>query len=326
MDKQTVLITGGTGSFGQACVKRLLERPTVRQSVPTGHKTHRILPPVERVIVYSRDELKQYEQAAELDDTRLEFVIGDVRDFARLRESMRGVDVVIHAAALKQVVTCEHNPFEAVQTNCVGSNNVARAAMLCGVGRVLGLSTDKACAPLNLYGATKAVLERLLLANNKREKTAFSVQRYGNVAGSRGSAIPVFRAQVLAGKLLTVTDERMTRFWMSLDEAVDFALANVERMRGGEIFIPKLPSFLVADLARAIGGQYEVVGIRPGEKLHESLISEHELNRAWDRETYYVLTDRPFSGDQPVKWPYVSDGIVRGRLSVDELKTALEGV
>lgn len=319
---KTYLITGGTGSFGQACVKRLLDTDTAR------------------IVIYSRDELKQYEMAGELDDTRLEFVIGDVRDFARLRESMRGVDIVIHAAALKQVVTCEQNPFEAVQTNCIGTQNVARSAMFCGVGKVLGLSTDKACAPLNLYGATKAVLERLLLASNGREQTTFAVQRYGNVAGSRGSAVPIFRAQAEAGRPLTVTDERMTRFWMTLDEAVDFALANVERMKGGETFIPKLPSFMVVDLAKAILAPvilydperkphgYTITGIRPGEKVHESLISEHELNRAWDRESYYVLTDNPTRTGgylDSVEWPYTSSDNSQW-LGVDELKTALEGI
>lgn len=308
---KTYLITGGTGSFGQACVKRLLDTDAAR------------------IVIYSRDELKQYEMAGELDDIRLEFVIGDVRDFARLRESTRGVDIVIHAAALKQVVTCERNPFEAVQTNCVGTQNVARAAMLCGVGRVLGLSTDKACAPLNLYGATKAVLERLLLANNKRERTTFAVQRYGNVAGSRGSAVPIFRAQAEAGKALTVTDERMTRFWMTLDEAVDFALFNIGRMRGGEIFIPNLPSFKVVDLARAIAGQYQVVGIRPGEKLHESLISEHEVSRAWAIPAgNFVICDEPLAAlhqARPLGFPYTSDGNTDW-LGVDELKQALEEV
>jgi UDP-N-acetylglucosamine 4,6-dehydratase len=269
---KSILITGGSGSFGNAFVKSVLPlRP-------------------KRLVIYSRSEHLQEQMARAFDDPCLRFFVGDIRDCKRLEMAMYGIDIVIHAAALKIVPTCEYNPFEAVQTNIIGAENVCRAAMDTGVKKVVALSTDKAVCPLNLYGATKLAAEKIFVAANNLSagRTKFSVVRYGNVVGSRGSVVPLFKAQVAQKKMLTITDQRMTRFWITLDEAVNFVLTSLEMMKGREIFIPKIPSIRIMDLAEAIDphGKPIFVGIRPGEKLHEVLLTEDESHLAlesWDR-------------------------------------------
>jgi UDP-N-acetylglucosamine 4,6-dehydratase len=273
---RSVLVTGGTGSFGSRFVERM---------VSTYHPR--------RLVVFSRDELKQSQLAARVKDPSLRFFIGDVRDRDRLQRAMHGIDVVIHAAALKQVPACEYNPFEAVKTNVLGANNVIEAAIDQGVERVIALSTDKAVNPVNVYGATKLCAEKMFVQGNSYAgglKTRMAVVRYGNVVGSRGSVIPIFLDQRDGGEL-TITDERMTRFWLTLDEGVDFVVRAVERMQGGEIFVPKIPSMRVIDLARAIApdASLKVVGVRPGEKLHEVLLSSDESRHSVDVDGMYVV-------------------------------------
>lgn len=275
--KQTVLITGGTGSFGKECARILLA-----EFKP------------EKVIVFSRDELKQHEmREAGFSQPNLRYFIGDVRDKERLQRAMDGVDVVIHAAALKQVPACEYNPMEAIKTNILGTANVVEAALETNVSKVMALSTDKAVSPVNLYGATKLAAEKLTVQSNAysgERPTRFSCVRYGNVIGSRGSVVPIFLRQRVNGKL-NLTDERMTRFWLSLEQGVRFVLHCVELMQGGEVFVPKLPSTRVADLAKVIApdAEVEIVGIRPGEKLHEVLISEDEARSAVELADMYVI-------------------------------------
>lgn len=265
---KVVLITGGTGSFGSALVHELLSNHD-----PAA------------VRVYSRDELKQSELQQRFgDDPRLRFFIGDVRSCERLTLATRGCDVLVHAAAMKQVPTCEYNPFEAVQTNVIGAENVVAAAIANGVTKTISISTDKAVNPVNLYGATKLCAEKIITQGNVyagESPSRFASARYGNVVGSRGSVIPLFRRQAEEGEL-TVTDEAMTRFWITLDQAVDFVLASLERMIGGEVFVPRIPSMRLADLAEAIapGVPRRTVGIRPGEKVHEVLITEDESRHA----------------------------------------------
>jgi UDP-N-acetylglucosamine 4,6-dehydratase len=273
---RVVLVTGGTGSFGRHFVRRVLEsgRPA-------------------KVIVFSRDELKQLNMSQEIRDPRLRFFIGDVRDYSRLRRAFQGVDIVVHAAALKQVPSCEYNPFEAVKTNILGAQNIIDAAIDCGVRRVIALSTDKAVNPINLYGATKLVHEKLFVDGNAyagRMPTRFSVVRYGNVVGSRGSVVPLFLREREKG-VLPVTDERMTRFWITLERAVEFVVGCLGVMEGGEIFVPKIPSMRIVDLARAVAprARLKVVGIRPGEKLHEVLISEDEARHTSERPGMFVI-------------------------------------
>ena len=273
---RSVLVTGGTGSFGSRFVERM---------VSTYHPR--------RLVVFSRDELKQSQLAARVQDPSLRFFIGDVRDRDRLQRAMHGIDLVIHAAALKQVPACEYNPFEAVKTNVLGANNVIEAAIDQGVERVVALSTDKAVNPVNVYGATKLCAEKMFVQGNSYAgglKTRMAVVRYGNVVGSRGSVIPLFLDQRDGGEL-TITDERMTRFWLTLDEGVDFVVRAVERMQGGEIFVPKIPSMRVIDLARAIApdASLRVVGVRPGEKLHEVLLSSDESRHSVDVDGMYVV-------------------------------------
>lgn len=273
---KVVLVTGGTGSFGSHFIERLLKRFSPK-----------------KVIVFSRDELKQSQMASRIQDKRIRFLLGDVRDLQRLQRAFHGVDVVIHAAALKQVPTLEYNPFEAVQTNIIGGENVINAAIDNGVGKVVALSTDKAVNPVNLYGATKLCAEKLFVAGNSYAagvKTRFSVMRYGNVLGSRGSVVPLFLERRRSGTL-PITDERMTRFWITLSGGVDAVLWAVAHMRGGEIFVPKLPSMRVTDLARAVAPRcrIDVVGVRPGEKIHEVLLTEDESARAIDVGDYYVV-------------------------------------
>ena len=272
-----VLVTGGTGSFGKKFIDIMLKE----------YHPHKL-------IVFSRDELKQHEmQAAGFTHPSLRYFIGDIRDQQRCRRAFEGVNLVIHAAALKQVPACEYNPMEAIKTNILGSGNVIDAALDSGVSRVVALSTDKAVNPVNLYGATKLAAEKLFIQSNAyagARNTRFSCVRYGNVVGSRGSVVPVFLKQRESGRV-TVTDERMTRFWISLEQGVRFVIRAAENMHGGEVFVPKIPSMTVTDLARAIAPDttIEYIGIRPGEKLHEVLISEDEARQTVDLEDMYVV-------------------------------------
>lgn len=289
---KTVLITGGTGSFGKVFVKHVLQ--------PHDHFGVVKCPGVKKVIVFSRDELKQWEMQQELTtitsyrdergevqkevpDDRVRYFLGDVRDRDRLNRAFSGVDIVIHAAALKQVPAAEYNPLEFIKTNIMGAANVIDAAIDCGISKVLALSTDKAVNPVNLYGASKLCSDKLMVAAKSyvvSNSTSFAVVRYGNVVGSRGSVVPYFLGN--RGGEVPVTDERMTRFWITLDQAVQFVLDSLENMNGGEIFVPKIPSMRIVDLAEALGCTYRVVGIRPGEKLHEALISEDEARNTHD--------------------------------------------
>ena len=277
-DGKSILITGGTGSFGQRFVKRLLEN-----YVP------------KRVVVYSRDELKQFEMSQVFDQKSMRYFLGDVRDLDRLRMAMRDVDIVIHAAALKQVPAAEYNPIECIKTNINGAEHVIRAALDSDVERVIALSTDKAANPINLYGATKLASDKLFSAANNiagGRRTVFSVVRYGNVVGSRGSVVPFFRKLILEkASYLPITDERMTRFWITLDQGVEFVMKTMERMHGGEIFVPKLPSIRVRDLAQAMspGLPTKVVGIRPGEKLHEVMCPADDSHLTLEFPDHYVL-------------------------------------
>ena len=274
---KVVMVTGGTGSFGRKFVQIMLE----------DHH------PV-KLIIFSRDELKQHEmRMTGLDHPNLRYFIGDVRDQMRLRRAMHGVDIVVHAAALKQVPACEYNPIEAIMTNIMGGRNVIEAALDVGVERVIALSTDKAVNPINLYGATKLAAEKLFIQSNSYaggRGTRFSCVRYGNVVGSRGSVVPVFLRQRDQGRI-SVTDERMTRFWLSLEQGVRFTIRCMEQMQGGEVFVPKIPSMRIVDLARAIAPDCEVdyIGIRPGEKLHEVLISEDEARHTIELEDMFVV-------------------------------------
>ncbi|HIE57398.1 MAG TPA: UDP-N-acetylglucosamine 4,6-dehydratase (inverting) [Anaerolineales bacterium] len=277
-NEKTILVTGGTGSFGKKFVKIMLDeyRPA-------------------KMIIYSRDELKQHEmRAAGFDHPNLRYFIGDVRDLPRLRRAMQGVDIVVHAAALKQVPACEYNPMEAVKTNILGTSNVVDAAIDARVEKVLFLSTDKAVTPVNLYGATKLTAEKLVVASNAYAGdmyTRLSCVRYGNVVGSRGSVVPIFIRQREQGNKLTITDDRMTRFWLSLEQGVRFVISNLERMHGGEVFVPKIPSTKIVDLARAIApsAEIDVIGIRPGEKLHEMMISRDESRTTIELEDRFVV-------------------------------------
>ncbi len=274
---QVVLVTGGTGSFGKKFIEIML-----KEYQPA------------KIIVFSRDELKQHEmRASGFHAPNLRYFIGDVRDRDRLRRAFNGVNIVVHAAALKQVPACEYNPMEAIKTNILGSSNVIDAAIDAGVNRVLALSTDKAVNPVNLYGATKLAAEKLFVQSNAYAggtSTRFSCVRYGNVVGSRGSVVPVFLKQRQSGHL-TITDERMTRFWISLEQGVRFVIRCIEQMQGGEVFVPKIPSCTLMDLARAIAPEaaIDVIGIRPGEKLHEVLISEDEARTTVELEDMFVV-------------------------------------
>lgn len=278
--KATILITGGTGSFGKKFVEVML-------------REHR----PKKLIVLSRDELKQHDMRQAFPDTGdapLRYFLGDVRDKDRLYRAFHGVDVVVHAAALKQVPACEYNPFEAVQTNIIGAKNVIDAAIDCNVKRIVCLSTDKAVNPINLYGATKQVGEKLFVQGNSYSgiaNTRFSCVRYGNVVGSRGSVIPLFLEQRKTGRI-TITDKRMTRFWITLEQGVRFVIRCAEQMHGGEVFVPKIPSMRITDLAEAVapGCRIEVTGIRPGEKVHEVLIAEDESRAALEFDDMFLIT------------------------------------
>ena len=281
LNGKSILVTGGTGSFGRAFVRTVLER----------------YPRVTRMVVLSRDELKQFNMQQEFPHERypqLRFFLGNVRDAARLRRALEGIDIVIHAAALKQVPAAEYNPFECIQTNVLGAQNVIDASFDTGVKQVVALSTDKAAGPINLYGATKLCSDKLFVAaNNMRGKRdiRFAVVRYGNVMGSRGSVIPYFLQKQAKGETLPITDARMTRFNITLQEGVEMVLRALERMWGGEIFVPKIPSYHITDVAEAIapGAPTQVVGIRPGEKLHEEMITETDAINTIEFDDYYVI-------------------------------------
>jgi UDP-N-acetylglucosamine 4,6-dehydratase len=275
---KTILITGGTGSFGKKATEIILKRYKPR-----------------KLIIFSRDELKQYEmsQIFSMNDYPIRYFIGDVRDIERLQRAFHGVDYVIHAAALKQVPAAEYNPFEAVKTNIIGAENIISVAIDQGVKKVIALSTDKAANPINLYGATKLCSDKLFIAGNSyvgRDHTIFSVVRYGNVVGSRGSVIPLFLKERSKG-VLPITDSRMTRFWITLEQGVNFVLDCMSRMVGGELFVPKIPSMNIMDLARAIAPECrtEIIGIRPGEKLHEVMITRDDARRTLEYQDYYVI-------------------------------------
>lgn len=279
LDDKVILITGGTGSFGKKFVEVVLHRYQLRKA-----------------IVFSRDELKQYEMEQEFNSPAMRYFIGDVRDRDRLCLAMRGVDYVIHAAALKQIPAAEYNPMECIKTNIDGANNVIQAAIDQGVKKVIALSTDKAVNPINLYGATKLASDKLFVAANNISGgtiTRFSVVRYGNVVGSRGSVVPFFQKLIQAGATeLPITDPRMTRFWITLQQAVDFVLNSFERMQGGEIFVPKIPSMKITDLVEALapGMPTKIIGIRPGEKLHEAMVSHEAAHLTLEFSDSYVIT------------------------------------
>ena len=284
LNGKSVLITGGTGSFGHRYSCTLLEKYNLK-----------------RLVVFSRDELKQYDMMMKFERHKdynpeiMRFFIGDVRDVERLKEAMRGIDVVIHAAALKQVPAAEYNPMECIKTNIYGAENVIQAALYNDVDKVIALSTDKAANPINLYGATKLASDKLFVAANNMSggRTKFSVVRYGNVVGSRGSVVPLFDKLIREGTdSLPITHEEMTRFWISLQEGVDFVLKNMERMQGGEIFVPKIPSVHIVDLAKAMGPSLavKIIGIRPGEKFHEIMCPADDSHLTVEFDDHFVIT------------------------------------
>jgi len=296
----TILLTGGTGSFGNAFIERVTSQW-----------------PDATIRVYSRDELKQSELRSRHGDLQVRYLLGDVRDRARLARAAQGADIVVHAAAMKQVPACEYNPFEAVRTNVLGAQHVVDSAIDVGVPRVVALSTDKAVNPVNLYGATKLCAEKIFVQGNAyatQSNTKLSCVRYGNVVGSRGSVVPLFKKQAIEGRI-TITDERMTRFWITLAQAVDLVLYALENMTGGEIFIPKIPSMKVVDLAEAMGPGLprEVIGIRPGEKVHEVLLTDDESRHAIDAgDVYVVLPEHPWWTANPhwIEGKPLPDGFV----------------
>jgi len=281
MTEKSILITGATGSFGQEFIRTIL-----------GYGNPK------RLVVFSRDELKQHDMQQVFPISRypcMRYFIGDVRDQSRLEMALQGIDTVIHAAALKQVPTAEYNPFECVRTNIHGAENVVNASIRCGVERVIALSTDKAANPINLYGATKLVSDKIFIAGNNMspaDGTIFSVVRYGNVLGSRGSVVPMFQRMAADGATtLPITDERMTRFWITLHQSVEFVFDSLDRMNGGEVFVPKLPSMRITDLAHAIVPDcgFEEIGIRPGEKLHEVMVPLDEARMTLEFDNHFVI-------------------------------------
>jgi len=318
-EEKSLLITGGTGSLGKHLTRWLLNNTALR-----------------RVVIYSRDELKQYEMRLLFgDDPRLRFFIGDVRDTDRLKRAFSGVDYVIHAAAMKQVPAAEYNPFECIKTNVLGAQNVISAAIDAGVDRVAALSTDKACNPINLYGATKLCSDKLFVAGNAYsggQGTRFSVVRYGNVSGSRGSVVPFFK-NLDPSLPVPITDPRMTRFWITLDQAVQFVIDSLTLMSGGELYVPKIPSMRVTDLAEALcpGRPIEVVGIRPGEKLHEAMITEDDARHTRDLGSRYVIlpefswydADEASGTPVPKEFRYTSE-VNQDWLSVEQLRAVAD--
>jgi UDP-N-acetylglucosamine 4,6-dehydratase/5-epimerase len=315
---KVILVTGGTGSFGRRFV-----------DIALGEYSPK------KVIVFSRDELKQFEMAQRIKDDRIRFFIGDVRDPERLVRALQDVDIVIHAAALKQIPAAEYNPFEAIKTNVLGAQNVISAALDGGVERVVALSTDKAASPINLYGATKLCSDKLFVAGNAYsggKGTRFSVVRYGNVVGSRGSVVPLFKQKRLEGRI-PITDPRMTRFWITLEQGVRFVIACLDRMTGGELFVPKIPSMRLVDLAEAVapGCPMDTVGIRPGEKLHELMIGEDDARRGIDAGEYYALLPEFawWSGDGVVGTPLPEGFMYRSDtntqwLTVEDLRRMID--
>ena len=273
---KSVLVTGGTGSFGKNFIEQIL-----------------IDDEISKVIVFSRDELKQFEMQSKLESKKLRYFLGDVRDYERLRQATYGVDIIIHAAALKQIPAAEYNPMEAIKTNIIGAENIVNVAIENSISKVIALSTDKAANPANLYGATKLCSDKLMVSGNilaGGRPTRFSVVRYWNVLGSRGSVIPFFIEQARLG-IIPITDERMTRFWITIEEAVSFVLKSLERMQGGEIFVPKIPSYKVIDIAKIVspGIPTKIIGVRPGEKLHEVMITEDDSDFTFEFENYYAI-------------------------------------
>ena len=323
LNDKSILITGGTGSFGKKATEIILKKYEPR-----------------RLIIFSRDELKQFEMAKTYPDSKydcMRYFIGDVRDKERLYRAFQGVNYVIHAAALKQVPAAEYNPFEAVKTNIVGAQNVINVAIDQGVKKVIALSTDKAANPINLYGATKLCADKLFIAGNAyvgRDYTTFGVVRYGNVVGSRGSVIPFFMEHKKNG-YLPITDPRMTRFWITLEQGVEFVLWGLEHMCGGELFVPKIPSMNIMDLAKAIAPECEtkIVGVRPGEKLHELMITRDDSRQTLEFDNFYVIQpnfkfwDRRCSWDGgrsvPEQFEYSSESNP-WRLSIEEMRALIE--
>lgn len=323
-DDRSILVTGGTGSFGKQFIRTLIQRYKLA-----------------RIVVFSRDELKQFEMQQELNGPEMRYFIGDVRDGERLRQAMRGIDYVVHAAALKQVPAAEYNPMECVKTNIHGAENVIRAALDSEVAKVIALSTDKAANPINLYGATKLVSDKLFVAANNiagGHRSRFAVVRYGNVVGSRGSVVPFFKKLIAEGaKEMPITDSRMTRFWITLQQGVDFVISNFHQMHGGEIFVPKIPSSHMTDLAKAMAPDLpiKIVGIRPGEKLHEIMCPADNAHQTIEFKKHFVIcpavvftgmadysTDALGDKGNPVAENFeYSSGTNPHFLSVDELKT-----
>jgi len=314
-----ILLTGGTGSFGKGFVRIMLKK--------YKPKTIRI---------FSRDEFKQQQMRQLYDGPCLRYFIGDVRDKERLERAMKGVDIVVHAAALKQIPSCEYNPFEAVKTNILGAQNVINAAIDNNVEKVMAISTDKAVNPVNLYGATKLCAEKIFVQANSyvgTGRTKLSCVRYGNVVGSRGSIVPLFKEQ-RKNKTITVTDERMTRFWITLDRGVEFVIKCIELMHGGEVFVPKIPSMRVIDLAKAIAPECEIslIGIRPGEKLHEVLVSEEESRHTLEFENFFVIEPEYswWSGENWVRGKRLKDGFKYSSdansewLTIEKMKRMIE--
>jgi len=323
LNNKTILITGGTGSFGKKATEIILKK----------YKP-------EKLIIFSRDELKQFEMAQQFKESEeIRYFIGDVRDKERLHRAFHGVDFVLHAAALKQVTAAEYNPFEAVKTNIIGAENVINVAIDQGVKKVIALSTDKAVNPINLYGSTKLCSDKLFIAGNSyvgQDHSVFSVVRYGNVVGSRGSVIPFFLKQKEKG-ILPITDSRMTRFWITVEQGVDFVLSCLEQMVGGELFVPKIPSMNIMDLVKAIAPECktEIVGIRPGEKLHEVMITRDDARKTFEYKDHYVIQpDFQFWGSRfksnggtplPEDFEYNS-GTNPWFLTIAEMREMLEGI
>ena len=316
LNNKVVMITGGTGSFGRKFTDTVLSRFNPK-----------------KLIIFSRDELKQSEMQREFGGKNVRYFIGDVRDADRLRRAMRGVDIVVHAAAMKQVPACEYNPLEAVKTNVLGAANIIEAAIDEGVSKVLALSTDKAVSPVNVYGATKLCAEKLFVQGNSyavKRQTRFSCARYGNVVGSRGSVIPLFLQQRASGAV-TVTDDRMTRFWITLDQGVDFVIHSLDSMKGGEVFVPKIPSMRIMDLVTAVAPdcQVTITGIRPGEKVHEVLVSEDEARQTVEYDDFYVIKPlwRPeeWTDGRPLPegFTFASDSNTHW-LSIDDLRRLIQ--
>ena len=316
----SILITGGTGSFGKAFIQHAIDNLNPK-----------------RIVIFSRDELKQYEARQRFnDDSRLRWFIGDIRDQHRLIRAMHNIDYVVHAAALKQVDTAEYNPFEYVQTNIIGTQNVIEAAIDTGVKKVVALSTDKASSPINLYGATKLAADKLCQSANHYAagyETRFSVVRYGNVMGSRGSVVPFWKQLAADGKEIPITDSRMTRFWITLPQAVKFVVESFDLMHGGEVFVPRIPSMKILDLAEAVapGATTHEIGIRPGEKLHEEMIAADDSRRTISLSDRYVILPTVADwGYEPLSGDPVADGFAYRSnsndiwLTVDEIRTLLE--